>query len=74
MTFTTYRYTRYDVLAKLRRAIQQDGSLRATARRFRCSPAYLSDTLKGKRDPGPKLLTPLGMIREAGTTVYRKRA
>lgn len=65
--------SRFEVLDKLRREIKRDGSLRATARRFGCSPAYLSDTLKGKRDPGPKLLGPIGLVRlSPGEQRYQK--
>lgn len=36
-------------------------SLRAYAHKLKVSAAYLSDVYNGKRDPGKKLLKPLGL-------------
>lgn len=49
-----------EILAALRRAIEKAGSLRAYARKIGVSAPYLSDVLRGRRSPGPRLLTPLG--------------
>lgn len=38
-------------------------SLRAAAKRWKISPAYLSDVLNGRRNPGPAILKPLGYVR-----------
>ena len=60
------------ILAKLRRQCEQSGSLRKAAIALGVSAAYLSDILSGKRQPGPKILAPLGYSRTvARTTAYR---
>jgi hypothetical protein len=62
-----------DVIAQLK-AEQGERSLRSYATQFDCSAAYLSDIYKGKRDPGPKILKPLGLERKTKTIVtYVKR-
>ena len=67
--------TRFQLLDVLRREITRDGSLRATARRLKITPAYLSDVMRGRRDPGPKVLEPLGYFREPLPALrYRKAA
>jgi hypothetical protein len=40
------------------------GGKAALAVRFDCSPAYLGDVINGKREPGAKVLGPLGLERE----------
>lgn len=35
----------------------------AWAREHKLSPAYVSDVLNGRRDPGNKILKPLGLCR-----------
>lgn len=42
-------------------------SLRALAREIGCSPAYLSDIMRGNRNPGPKILVYLQLSREVKT-------
>ncbi len=51
------------VLAKLRREIKALGSQQAWANTHGVSPAYLSDTLRGRRDLGPTILAALGLQR-----------
>jgi len=49
-------------------------SLRQYARSLNVSPAYLSDVYRGRRDPGPTLLSHLGLERKVVTQVtYVKR-
>jgi transcriptional regulator with XRE-family HTH domain len=54
------KLTRFDVLAQLRIRINIAGSLRQYAKALDVSPAYLSDVMRGNRDPGPKVLAALG--------------
>ena len=56
-------YTQSEVIARLKEACKEAGSLRAWARAYGCSAAYVSDVLLGKRDPGPKILGPFGLER-----------
>lgn len=44
-------------------------SIRAVAREAKCSAAYVSDVLSGKRAPGPKILAYLGIEKAVR---YRK--
>lgn len=56
--------TKYDELAvraMLAASVQTVGSLRGWARRHQCSAPYVSDVMLGKRSPGKKILTPLGL-------------
>ena len=55
---------RLEVLALLRKEVAAVGSMRAYARQHGYTVAYLSDVLRGRRDPGPKVLTPLGLVRD----------
>lgn len=55
------------VIRSLRKQSQARGSQRALAKYLGVSPAYLSDVLKGRREPGPKILDALGMTKR---TVY----
>ena len=52
------------VAALVHARIAEAGSLRALAREWGVSPAYLSDLTNGRRGPGPKILGPLGLVRE----------
>jgi hypothetical protein len=54
-------YTMQDVRRMVERQAKKAGSLRAYARQTGCTVAYLSDVLRARRDPGPKVLTPLGL-------------
>ncbi len=53
---------------------QGQSSLRAFATEVGCSAAYLSDIYAGKREPGPKVLEFLGVIKqtEIKTSYYWK--
>jgi hypothetical protein len=52
------------VRALLREIADRDyGSIRAMGRGWKCSPAYLSDVMRGTRHPGPALLRKLGVKR-----------
>jgi transcriptional regulator with XRE-family HTH domain len=50
------------------RIAKQSGS--AVAKELGVSPAYLSDVMRGKREPGPKILEPLGLVR---VVTYRRK-
>ena len=52
------------VLEMLRKACAEHGSIRAWARENKLSPMYVSDVLRGKRDPGPGLCAALGLERQ----------
>lgn len=51
--------TRFDVVAHVQKGIAKAGSLRAWARLAKVTPAYVSDVVTGRRDPGPKILAVL---------------
>ena len=53
----------------LRAACDKAGSQSNWAKSAGLSPAYVSDVLAGKREPGPKVLRVLGVVV---TAVYRK--
>lgn len=55
--------TEDQVRALIERLILEAGSLRALARRWKITPAYLSDLRRGRRAPGPHVLRPLGLKR-----------
>ena len=55
------------VITLLRRLSEKYGSQSAAATYLGVSDAYLSDVLAGKREPGGKILTGLGLVR-SGTT------
>lgn len=62
-----------EVLRKLRREIELDGSMRRTAARLDVSPQYLSKVLLGQRAIGPSLLKPLRLKRVVTKVVtYQK--
>jgi hypothetical protein len=44
-----------------------DRSWKQLAEEMECSPQYLCDVIGGRREPGPKILEPLGLIAE---TIY----
>lgn len=65
---------RHEQVIKLMRAKQGDRSLREFGVEVDCSAAYLSDIYAGKRQPGPKILKPLGLVRSKETTItYAKK-
>ena len=49
--------------------VQVDGSQKAFAKRMGISEQYLSDVLKGRREPGAKVLKYFGLERVVG---YRR--
>ncbi len=53
--------TRLEVVAELRRSCTRAGSQQSWAKAHGVSPAYVSDVLTGRRDPGGKILAPLGL-------------
>jgi transcriptional regulator with XRE-family HTH domain len=59
-----------DPVAKLRR-LCRESSQTAVAARFGVSQGYIADVLRGRREPGKKLLDALGCVR---ATIYRRSA
>ncbi len=58
-----------DQLDKIIRKGQGDKSLRAYAREIGVSAPYLSDVLRGNRNPGPKILKFFGLQQTKKVTV-----
>jgi len=54
-------YTMQDVRRLVAQAAAKAGSLRAYGRLTGTTAAYLSDVLHERREPGPKILAPLGL-------------
>lgn len=63
-----------DVLNMLRSHISYEESQKDLAREMGVSEAYVSLVLAGKRQPGPKVLTFLGLRQIVKRTVTYKRA
>lgn len=62
-----------DVLAALQRHIDKAGSLRALARKWKVSAAYLSDVRAKRRAPGPSILPHLGFtVKRQWVTTYAR--
>jgi hypothetical protein len=61
--------SRFELLDVLRAQIQDAGSQSAWARRAKVSKAYVSDVLKGRRDPGPSILRALGYFKQEAHSV-----
>ena len=55
--------TEDDVRAIVEPLIVKAGSMRALAKEWNMSPAYLGDFLNGRRGPGPQILKPLGLVQ-----------
>lgn len=55
--------TAHDVITRLRDAIAREGSQKAFAQAHHISEQYLSDVLRGRREPGQKILDALGVER-----------
>jgi transcriptional regulator with XRE-family HTH domain len=53
-----------EVRAAIRARVKELGSQRAVANELRVSVQYLNDVLRGRRDPGDKLLKGLGLQRQ----------
>lgn len=49
------------------------GGLRPYSRQNKVSAPYVSDVIKGKRDPGPKILQLLGLRKVKPKTIYEER-
>lgn len=64
--------TRNDVLRELQKRMQGH-SVRSLAFEMQVSASYLYDVIRGKRDPGPSILTYLNLEKNAVTTVVYKR-
>lgn len=62
--------TRDQLIDLIRAAVKASGSQRALARKWKVTPAYITDLLHGLRDPGPKILDALGYER---VVLYRER-
>jgi transcriptional regulator with XRE-family HTH domain len=63
--------TQKQLMRKLELVVECEGTQRAAAEKLGITQSYLSDILNGRRDPGEKLLTALGLERE---TRYRAKA
>lgn len=50
--------------------IMREGSQHAVAEKWGISDQYLSDVYRGRRDPGAKILEPLGLVK---VITYRKK-
>ena len=50
------------VLVDVACRIEEAGSLRKLAERWGISPAYLSDVMRKRRNPGPAILKHLGLV------------
>lgn len=56
-------FTEQDILDHLRAAIHAIGSQKLFAQHYHISQQYLSDVLRGRREPGQKILDALGYER-----------
>lgn len=56
------------VLARIAEECERAGSLRAFARKIKVSPAYVSDVLHERREPGDAILAPLGLDKRVVVT------
>lgn len=59
--------TKDDVLTLIQQGVKAAGSQRAFACQCNVTTQYINDILRGRRDPGPKVLDMLGIEK---TTVY----
>lgn len=61
-----------EVLNAIRGHVTRAGSLRALGRKWKVTPAYLSDILLGSRKPGPKVLKHMKLVavREVKVTYH----
>lgn len=62
--------TRDELTARIQAAVKVAGSQRALAKQWDVSPSYVTDLLRGLRDPGPKILDALGIER---VVTYREK-
>lgn len=61
-----------DVRKMVETEVDQAGSYRRAAKRLEVSHAYLADVVSGHREPGPKMLTALGVEKITTTRVTYK--
>ncbi|HEV2054676.1 MAG TPA: helix-turn-helix transcriptional regulator [Methylomirabilota bacterium] len=62
--------SKVDLVELLRQRAKRAGSQQALAETLGVTPAYLSDVLAGRREPGPKILEALRLRRQV---VYVRR-
>ena len=55
---------RDDVIALIKKLIEQEGTQTAAAAKMGIVPPYVNDLLKGKRDPGPEVLGFFGLEKK----------
>lgn len=58
--------TKQELIERLKATIAALGSQDAFAQQHSISTAYVSDVLRGRRDPGKKILDALGLERVVG--------
>lgn len=58
------------VRALIRRACREAGSQKAWAKRHGVNEAFLSQVLRGEREPSPAILEPFGLER---VVIYRRK-
>jgi DNA-binding transcriptional regulator YdaS (Cro superfamily) len=61
-----------DVLGLLRNACKAAGGQAAWAGRHEISPAYVSDVLNARRDPGDSILRALGVAKVTRYVIQRR--
>lgn len=62
--------TGQEMIDRLRVAVNREGSQKNFAERHDISEQYLSDVLRGRREPGQKILDAIGVER---VVVYREK-
>ena len=55
------RLSLQDVVAQLRKQANEAGSQKLLAEKMGVTPQYITDILKGRREPGEAVLKPLGL-------------
>ena len=68
---TSTLLTKAQLLELVRSAVEAAGTQKALAERYGISEQYLTDVLRGRREPGEKLLSALGYER---VILYQKYA
>lgn len=63
------QFSRNEVIEMLRGQIDLAGSMREYARSVGISAAYVSDVMRGNRDPGPAILHDLGLSKHVTPAV-----
>ena len=63
MVVFMYRVTNIEGLLEAMKSLQGDKTQAEYAQSMNVSPQYLSDVYKLRRDPGPKILSSLGVTR-----------